>query len=476
MQGGREEADVNQEIFDRTGLLSAIAEGTSPSAADTALVIGQRLRAGDTQLVLGYLENAHPADIANLAAALPVAEGCALMLLLPLAERADVFGYLEPDIQVEVGRSLGRREFAKIVSEMSPDERADVYNRLPAEQQQALLPALAQAEREDIRRLSSYPEGTAGAVMTSDYATLPPHLSAREALERLRLAAPDKETIYYAYVVDESRRLKGVVSLRDLIVAEAGATVESLMDTHVILARAEDRRADVARIIAKYDLIALPIINGGDALVGIVTQDDAMDVAEEEATEDFHKVGTVAPLATSLKEASISLLYRKRINWLVLLVFFNIFSGAGLAFYQNTLVAHVALVFFLPLLIAGGGNAGAQASTLMVRALATGDVHLADWGQMLAREVLVATALGLTMALAVAGMGVVRGGHQIGLVVAATMVLVVVVGSIVGMSLPFLLSRLKLDPASASAPLITSIADVAGVIIYLNIATVVLTD
>jgi magnesium transporter len=442
--------------------------------AELTTAISSLLRERKADILARVLDNLHSADIASLICELPADQHCDLLNHLPLEEQADVFGYLEPELQAEIGRALGRREFAKIVSEMEADERVDLFNHLPQDQQQALLPALAQAEREDIRRLSSYPEGTAGAVMTSDYATLPPNITAREALEQLRLAAPDKETIYTAYVVDEARRLIGVVSLRDLIVAEADALVDQIMDTQVIRARVEDSREDVARIIAKYDLFALPIINGGDALVGIVTQDDAMDVAEEEATEDFHKSGTVTPLATSLKEAGIALLYRKRISWLVVLVFFNIFSGAGLAFFQDTIVAHVALVFFLPLLIAGGGNAGAQASTLMVRALATGDVHLADWGRMLGRELIVATALGLTMGLAVASIGLVRGGPEIAMVVAATMVLVVVIGSLVGMSLPFLLSRFNLDPASASSPLITSIADVAGVIIYLTIATIVL--
>lgn len=461
---------MNQEVFQDRDLLAATAGGP----AELALAIRDCLRAGDTKSILAYFEDQHSADIANVLANLSGEESGRLLRLLPLEERADVFGYLDSDDQIEIARALGRREFAKIVAEMSPDERADLFNHLPEEQQQTLLPALAQAEREDIRRLASYPEGTAGAVMTSDYATLPPNLTAREALESLRLAAPDKETIYYAYVVDEARRLAGVVSLRDLILAEPNARVADIMDTNVIHARAEDSRADVARKIAKYDLIALPIINGGDALVGIVTQDDAMDVVEEEATKDFHKVGTVGTLDTSLKEASIGLLYRKRIGWLVVLVFFNIFSGAGLALFQDTIVAHVALVFFLPLLIAGGGNAGAQASTLMVRALATGDVGLADWGQMLGRELLVATGLGLTMAVAVAGLGVLRGGPEIAVIVAATMVLVVIVGGLIGASLPFVLSRFRLDPASASAPLITSIADVAGVIIYLGIATAVL--
>ncbi len=463
---------MNQAVFQDRDRIAA----TEGGPADLAPVIRDRLRDGDTDSILTYFEDQHSADIANLLASLEAGESGALLRLLPLDERADVFGYLDPDDQIEIGRALGRREFAKIVSEMSPDERADLFNRLPQEQQETLLPALAQAEREDIRKLASYPEGTAGAVMTSDYATLAPDLTAREALERLRIAAPDKETIYYAYVVDGARRLAGVVSLRDLILADATARVADIMDTNVIHARAEDSRADVARKIAKYDLIALPIINGGDALVGIVTQDDAMDVVEEEATKDFRKAGAVGTLDTSLKEAGIGLLYRKRISWLVVLVFFNIFSGAGLSLFQNTIVSHVALVFYLPLLIAGGGNAGAQASTLMVRALATGDVGLADWGQMLARELLVAAGLGVTMAVAVASIGVLRGGPEIAIIVAATMVLVVIVGGLIGASLPFLLSRFNLDPASASAPLITSIADVAGVIIYLGIATAVLSN
>ena len=460
---------MNQEVFHDRDLLAATESGP----VELAPVILDRLREGDTDSILTYFDEQHPADIASLIEVLSPAEASKLLRLLPLEERADVFGYLDPDDQIEIARALGRREFAKIVSEMSADERADLFNRLPHEQQEMLLPALAQAEREDIRKLASYSEGTAGAVMTSDYATLSPNITAREALETLRLAAPDKETIYNAYVVDDARRLTGVVSLRDLILANPSAKIADIMDTNVIHARVEDSRADVARKIAKYDLIALPITNGGDALVGIVTQDDAMDVAEEEATKDFHKVGTVGELATSLKDASITLLYRKRITWLVLLVFFNIFSGAGLALFQDTIVAHVSLVFFLPLLIAGGGNAGAQASTLMVRALATGDGRAADWGQMLGRELLVSTALGLTMAVAVSGIGLVRGGLDIALIVASTMVLVVIAGGLIGASLPFLLSRFKFDPASASAPLITSIADVCGVLIYLGIATMV---
>lgn len=207
-------------------------------------------------------------------------------------------------------------------------------------------------------------------------------------------------------------------------------------------------------------------------MVGIVTADDAMDVAQDEATEDFHKSGgSLGRVAHSIKDASVGVLYRNRVFWLVLLVFGNVFSGAGIAYFEDLIAANVVLVFFLPLLIDSGGNAGSQAATLMVRALATGDVVLRDWASMLGRELVVAGLLGLTMALAVSTIGFVRGGLSIALVVALTMQVIVIVGSVIGMSLPFLLSRFNADPASASSPLITTIADGAGVVIYFYIAS-----
>jgi magnesium transporter len=224
-------------------------------------------------------------------------------------------------------------------------------------------------------------------------------------------------------------------------------------------------------MIGRYDLTALPVVDSDGVLVGIVTVDDVLDVAEEEATEDFHRVGSVGPIRGSLRDARLPTLYRRRIGWLLVLVFVNLLSGAGIAYYQDTIAATVALVFFLPLLIGSAGNAGAQASTLMVRAMATGDVDAGDWLRLLGRELAVAMALGLTMALAVSVIGVFRAGSDVATVVAVTMVAVVVVGSLVGMSLPFLLDRLGLDPATASAPLVTSIADIAGVLVYFALAS-----
>ncbi|MCC5794131.1 MAG: magnesium transporter [Chromatiales bacterium] len=437
------------------------------------LVAEGTLDTGDPDL-RDFIQEQHPADIGAFLSDLTQEAAWQLLGLLPLPVRAAVFGYLSPTAQAEIARKTRRGELADIVSEMNADERADLFNKLDQRQQQALLPALSQAEREDIRRLAGHEENTAGAIMTSEYATLRPGLTVRQAFERLRLQAPDKETIYRAYVVDDHRHLLGSVRLQELILADPEQPVEDLMDRNTLAVQVTDSNEYVARMIRRYDVLALPVVDADHRIVGIVTHDDALDVLERAATEDFQKVGTVVPMEESLRDAGIGLLYRKRIPWLVVLVFGNLLSGAGIAYYEDTIASYVALVFFLPLLIASGGNAGSQSATLMVRSLATGDVVLRDWSRMLGREVLIAVLLGLTMALAISGIGLYRGGLEIAQVVALTMVLVVMIGSTIGMSLPFLLSRVGLDPATASAPLITSIADAAGVFIYFAIATAVL--
>ncbi|MFC4655284.1 MULTISPECIES: magnesium transporter [Rheinheimera] len=429
------------------------------------------LESGDFSELADKLADTHPADLAAALAEFSPAHQWQLLTQCPLARQAEIFVYLPLEQQVQLAHSISRARFTPLIRQMSSDERADLFNKFSDEQKQALLPALAQAERDDILSLSSYSEGTAGAIMSSDYAMLSPHLTVSEAIEVLRHEAPDKETIYLSYVVDEKRALIGALSLRELILAPASALVDDVMKHDPIQVTADSSQEEVAALIARYDLLAIPVVNQQGQLVGIVTHDDAMDVAAAEATEDFHKTATIGKLEGSVKDAKISLLYRKRVVWLVVLVFGNIFSGAGLALFEQVISQHIALLFFLPLLIASSGNAGAQSGTLMVRALATGDVKLRDWGKMLGKEVLIASLLGLTMAAAVSGLGFLRGGADISVVVAATMLLVVMIGSLIGLSLPFLLSRFGMDPATASGPLITSIADVAGVVIYFSIAS-----
>lgn len=433
------------------------------------------LREGDQDSVQRLIAELNPADIADLIGALgEQALDIPLLMSLDLERRADTFGYLPITAQTDIAARLSTGALAELVTEMPSDERADLVKQLDENVRHTLFKRLAREEREDLRRLASYKEGSAGAVMTSDYASIPSGTRIAEALDILRNTAPDKETIYQCYVVDADHRLLGTVSLKQLILAPSNQLIDELMLRDIVCADVDSSQEEVARLISRYDLIALPIVNHDETMVGIVTYDDAMDVAEAEATEDIHKGATVGRLETTLRDASINELYRKRVGWLVVLVFANIFTGAGIAFFEEVIAANLALLFFLPLLVASAGNAGAQSATLLVRGLATGDVSGRDALKLLGREILVAGALGLTMSAAVMAVGVVRAGFDVALVVSLTMMLVVMVGSLIGMVLPFALVRFKFDPATASTPLITTIADVSGVLIYFAIASAML--
>jgi len=434
----------------------------------------------NSDAMIQLVEENHNADIAEALESILEAEEFSfqeaqqLISLAPVESKAKILGYLPPTMQLGISTHFEQQELASTLEAMPHDERVDFYNQLPEEKQQELLPEMQPAERADLEKLAAYEEGTVGSVMTTDLALLEAGLTAEKAIAQLRQTSKDKETIYQAYVVDQDQQLVGTVSLKDLIMAEPDETIRDFMTTDPVFVRAEEEQEVAAQAISKYDLMAIPVLNGGDRLAGIVTYDDAMDVASEEVDKDFRAHGAVSGLAGSLKDATINVLYKKRVFWLVLLVFGNIFSGAGIAYFEDTIAAYVALVFFLPLLVDSGGNAGSQSATLMVRALATGEVIMKDWAKMLGKELAVAGMLGATMAVAVSLLGIWRGGLEIALVVAITMQLVVVIGSIIGMSLPFLLSRLKFDPATASAPLITSVADAVGVVIYFGMATLIL--
>ncbi|MDD5475697.1 MAG: magnesium transporter [Syntrophales bacterium] len=457
-------------------LLDAALAGDSKSRELLATRLNEYLEAGDNESLRDFFSYVHPADASQILESYSPEQACSFIRVLDADRQVQIFNYIPARFEARMAGIMSRQELASIIGAMSHDERADLYNRLTPEQQNDILPALAQVEREDIFKLASYPEGTAGAVMTSDYCTLEPHLTAAGALEKLRREAPDRETIYNSYVIDHQRKLLGAVSLRQLVMATPNSLVKDIMISDPIYGRATDSDEDVAEVMAKYDLIAMPIINGDDKLVGIVTFDDVQDIIEEEATEDFHRMGSISGLGeklteTSFRKAGYWLLVQKRLPWLLGLVFVNLLSGAGIAYFEDTIKAVVALVFFLPLLIASGGNAGAQSATLMVRALATGDVKTKDWLSLLGREAGIALFLGAGMAFAVSLIGVFRSEPEVALVVAMTMLAVVIFGSLVGCLLPFMLTRFNMDPATASAPLITSIADVGGIIIYFSIAT-----
>ena len=431
--------------------------------------------ASDTpSAIAAFIDTAHVVDLAAWLEQFPRAEAWHHLAALPPLRRAEVFANMSLDAQADLAASVPAGDLAEMIKLMRGDDRADLFNHLEPDQQARLMQGLGTQDRDDTRRLAAYDEGTAGAMMTSDFATLDADMTAQQAIAALRRAAPQSETIYRSYVLDGAGNLIGSVRLNDLILASEDAPIAGFMDRALIFAAPDTDQEDVARMIERYDLLALPVVDAGGVLIGIVTHDDAADAMKAEMTEDFQKISIVLPFTQNMREAGIGVLYSKRIVWLALLIVGNLFSGAGIAYFEDMILAYVSLVFFLPLLIDSSGNAGSQSATLMVRALATGDVALKDWRDLIVRELAVAAALGGTMALVVLPLGAWRGGPDIALVVGLTMFLVVIVGSLVGMSLPFLLSRLRLDPATASGPLVTTISDGVGVIVYFTIATMVL--
>ncbi len=411
------------------------------------------------------------ADIAELFDYLDAKTAILIFRLLPKEVAADVFAYLSPEGQSKLSMHINEEELHYILEELSFDDKIDFIEEMPANVVKRILKNAPEGERKLINIFLNYPDDSAGSIMTIELVSLKKEMTVQEALDKIRREYLNKETIYTCYVTDSQRHLEGIVSLRDLVIAQPDLKISAIMKKDIISVTTLDDKEYVADLIKKYDLLAIPVTDNEQRLVGIITVDDIVDVIEEENTEDFHKMATVGKIDINLLDASPLLLIKKRLPWLLVLVFMNVFSGIGIAYFEETISTIITLVFFLPLLIDSAGNAGAQASTLMIRAMALGDVEIGDWFKLFRKEVLVSAFLGLTMGFAVSFIGAYRGGMDIAFVVALSMILVVLVGSTIGMSLPFLLSKLKIDPATASGPLVTSIADIAGIMIYFSIAT-----
>ncbi|HEQ60152.1 MAG TPA: magnesium transporter [Firmicutes bacterium] len=446
----------------------------------------EMLTDGDAEGLRDFCQAGHPAVIAELISPLAVEEAWAVLCHADAPLRAEIFSHLDEDLQVEIIGTLRREEIARLLADMPPDDRADLFKQLPEALGEGVLPALAQAEREDIRRLTAYEEGTAGAVMTSDYATLSPQLSASQAIERLREVAPDKETIYYAYVVDEQRKLLGFVSLKDLIVARREARVEDIMHREVIFARVEDDQEEAARKIQKYDLLALPVINGRDALVGIITHDDALDIITQEDTEDLEKLMAIAgshEAGVYLKTSSWGH-FKNRVAWVILLALLGMVSGFIVQRFEGLLLQFSILATFMPMLADTGGNTGSQSATLVVRALALKEISPGDILRIVAKELQVSAVLGLLLALMAFGRVIVLGGgttlpddyslQTIGLAISIALGLQVITATLIGALLPLGAARMKWDPAVVASPALTTIVDITGLLIYFSTAKLLL--
>lgn len=441
------------------------------------------IQAGETAVLRDFFSDHHPARVAEMIEDLELLEGETILRLLPARHRAEILSYLDNDRQVHLIESIPPGEAAALLHLMPHDERADLVNRLEEDYVDRILPHLAQAEREDIRRLASYEPGTAGSVMTTDYVTLSPELTVREALERLRQDAPDSETIYYNYVVDPQRRLVGVVSLKTLVLCRrASARIEEVMRHDMIFARVDEDQESVARQIGKYDLIAIPVVDASDMLVGIITHDDAMDILRKEQTEDMLAFGGVSKDAEADEESywqgRILEAVRRRIGWLLMLFLAGTITRYVLSSFEWVDDRFPQLEFdtFVPLLIGTGGNAGSQTVGTVIRGLSLGDIRTSDTARVVGREVLTGVLLGLllgSLGFLFTWLGLGRP-PVFGLVIGLAILGICVWANGVGALVPLLARRLHIDPAVVSAPLISTLVDATGLLIFYVIAIVLL--
>jgi magnesium transporter len=430
-----------------------------------------------------FLENLHPATVAEaLTGDLEVEQVWKFLENTSIRNQAAIFEYFPIEWQVKMVEGTGRERMAHLIEKMSHDDRVDLLRRLMPRVAESLLRLVDEADRRDIATLVRQDEDTAGGLMTTDYAWLPPNITATEALERLRLQAPDRETIYYVFVLDDEHRLIGVVSLRDLILAPRHGLIKDLMETEVVTVRPTDDREKVAQDLAHYDLLAIPVVDEQNRLVGIVTHDDVIDVVVQEATEDVHRLGAVGPIEEGYLEAPFITVWRSRAFWLACLFLAQLLTFHAMEHFEEEIGQWKFLVLFIPLCLSTGGNSGSQAATLITRAMALGQVRMGDWLRVFRHELLMGLALGATLGVIgfvrVALFPTATGAETwftLALIVSQSVTCICIWGTLVGSMLPIAFKRVGIDPGVASSPFIATFVDVTGIIIYFSFASAYLT-
>lgn len=425
------------------------------------------------------LEEIHDEDIADLVEILG-AEGAKLIAAIPPELAARVFERLEQFEQESIVQTLGVDNVAEIVSEMSADDRTDLIEALPDDVGETLLERIEQVDPEaaaEVEELARWPEDSAGGLMTTDYVSVAPGLDIAQVIEKIRNEGTQAETVYYVYVVTKSGQLLGVSSLRDILLANPTDLIDDIMMERVHTVSPTTDQEEVARTMAKYDFSALPVVGMGHKLLGVITVDDVMDVLTDEAREDAHRIGAIEPNDETYFRTNFWTFIRKRVVWLSVLFIGGFFTETALRGFEDVLGSVASLAYYLPLIIATGGNSGSQSASLMIRALATGEIALADWWRVLWREF----GQGVVMGLLLGTLGAVRSlisgeGVPFAFTIFGAIIGIVVSGCVVGSMFPLLLRRLGLDPATSSTPFIATVVDVLGIVVYLSVAKLVFAE
>ena len=419
----------------------------------------------------------HSARTAEFMEGLTAAEAWAVLQYADVPLRVEIFGFFEQSKQIEIIETLDRAEIAQFVADLPPDDRVDLLAEVRPWIVDELMPLIPSDERRDIQRLSAYPEDTAGAVMTTQFARLSEDVTIRRAQEQIAAQAEELETIYYLYVVDDEDHLRGLLSFRQLVSAmgKPDMLVGELMERDLVTVNVADDQEDVASKVAHYNLLAIPVVDDEHHMLGIITHDDVIDVVREEATEDAHRIAAVAPLDVGYLETHLLTLTWKRGIWLTVLFFGALLTAFALREYESDIAKYTWLVLFIPLVISAGGNTGSQSATLIITALSTGDITLHDWWQVVRRELAMGLLLGGFLSTIGYFCAIVAAPSAIAAtVIPVTLLLIIVCGTLVGSTLPLMFRRLGLDPAMMSNPFVAGIIDVLGIVIYMNAALIIL--
>jgi magnesium transporter len=431
---------------------------------------------GDLQAAKSILRPVQPADIAEAIEGLPEAMQALVFRLLPKTEAIEVYEYLDYSVQEHLIEELKSQDVRDIVDKMSPDDRARLFDELPAKVVNRLLEQLSPAERQATAQLLGYEAGTAGRIMTPELIYIKERLTVSQAIERIRRLAHLSETIYYLYVTDSVRCLTGIVSLRELVVSQPEQTIGEIMTREVVFVYTDTDQEEVARLIQRYDFLALPVVDKEQRLVGIVTVDDVIDILEQETTEDIYTLGGgVQSDGDNYFQMSLLQVARKRVVWLFVLLITNTITGTIIKSQEDILEQVVILTAFIPLLTGTGGNVGAQSSTVVIRGMSTDEIRSLGVWQVIGREAIAGAFLGIMLGgIATVWAYFLQDRPEVAFTVGSSLVAISVIASVSGSALPFLFRSFRLDPALMSAPFITTAVDVLGVLIYFNLARVIL--
>lgn len=422
-----------------------------------------------------YLERINGADFPSIFEAVDDKDMIIIFRLLNKEEAAEIFAELDADLQEKLINSFSDKELKYVVDNLFIDDTVDMIEEMPSNVVKRILKNVDEKDRKIINEILNYPDDCAGSIMTTEFIDLKENMTVSQAFDKIKKIGLKKETVYNCYVLDKNRKLLGVIDIKDLLIADRDEIIKDLMDENIVTVNTLDDKEDVANVLAKYDYVALPVVDKEKRLVGIVTVDDAIDVMQDEASEDFEKMAAISPNEDGYYKTSVVSHAKNRIVWLLFLMFSSIITGAVITHYEQAFAALPILVSFIPMIMGTGGNCGSQSSTLVIRGLAVDEIKAKDFLKVWWKEIRVALIVGVIMAIVNCIRILIQYNDlQLGIVVGLTLVITIAIAKSLGSMLPLICKKLKLDPAIMAAPLISTILDTCSVLVFFNVAVMIM--